>query len=288
MDIADDNTSPSLDSESTLPSPHEEHQLKPTPPAAPRPSIPPDLSGSSVPLALSWSSVAHLAWPSRSSSSPWLVGSPSPPWAPPTPALPLSVAPLELSGLPPPWLIPPLVPPWVAFMGPAAWVPPGSSCSKSSMSLFWLFPLSDPPGFYCFIHGSSFRCLHPGLCSSFSSRGSIIRLNIHLDCQPAILPALYNPRSPSHNLSFFLLLFLLLLLLLSLIFFYYICFMLHLGSGCFFTRRFLGIRRPGNLARQLLHMCGSHPDHGSSSLRLWRCGIPSTLPSWTYEDTSMH
>ncbi|KTF85341.1 hypothetical protein cypCar_00033554 [Cyprinus carpio] len=34
--------------------------------------------------------------------------------------------------------------------------------------------------------------------------------------------------------------------------------------------------------------CGSHPDRGSGSSRLWWRGNPSTHPSWTHEDTSVH
>uniref|UniRef100_A0A8C2HD59 non-specific serine/threonine protein kinase n=1 Tax=Cyprinus carpio TaxID=7962 RepID=A0A8C2HD59_CYPCA len=34
--------------------------------------------------------------------------------------------------------------------------------------------------------------------------------------------------------------------------------------------------------------CGSHPDRGSGSSRLWWRGNPSTHPSWTHEDTSLH
>ncbi|KAL0151228.1 hypothetical protein M9458_053419, partial [Cirrhinus mrigala] len=63
-------------------------------------------------------------------------------------------APLETSALPPPWLLPLSAPPWVVIMA-MAWVPPGSSCSKSLLSpsgspwsflmSHWLLPPSGPP-----------------------------------------------------------------------------------------------------------------------------------------------
>ncbi len=72
------------------------------------------------------------------SPSPLLFGSPSPPRAPAPPPL---VGPLESAATPPPWLLPP---PWATIMA-VAWVPPGSSCSGSLLSLPWLLPLSLPP-----------------------------------------------------------------------------------------------------------------------------------------------
>ncbi|KAL0181207.1 hypothetical protein M9458_023613, partial [Cirrhinus mrigala] len=91
-----------------------------------------------------------------SSASPWLVGSPSLPRTPPPPAFSLSVGLLESATRPPPWLLPPLAPPWPAIMA-VAWVPPGSSCSKSLLSSPWLITPLSPPW-------TLFVVLLPGVC----------------------------------------------------------------------------------------------------------------------------
>ncbi len=49
-----------------------------------------------------------------------------------------------------------------------------------------------------------------------------------------------------------------------------------------------GTGRPGILARRPYHGCGFALDCGSGGSRLWWHGNPSTLPSWTHEDTSLH
>ncbi|KAL0165522.1 hypothetical protein M9458_037366 [Cirrhinus mrigala] len=134
-----------------------------TPLAGPRRSVPPAPLGSSLPPASPQSSVTPAQlwasgsqpllrspepwtppWPSRSSVLAGLDGfpSPSPPRAPPPLAPPLSVGPLESSAPHPPWLLPLLALPWAAIMA-AAWVSPGSSCSRSLLSPPWLLPLSD-------------------------------------------------------------------------------------------------------------------------------------------------
>ncbi|KAL0159362.1 hypothetical protein M9458_043087, partial [Cirrhinus mrigala] len=133
-----------LEDPSSLP-PACESQTPPwllAPSSPPWPISPPALalSGSSFPPAPPWSSVAPaLSWPSGSSVSPWLVGSPSSNRAPPSVALAL-----ESSALPPLWLLPPSASKWVALVA-AAWVPSGSSCSKSLLSSPWLLPPSDLP-----------------------------------------------------------------------------------------------------------------------------------------------
>ncbi len=127
--------------------------------------VPPAPSGSFIPSAPPLSSVAPApprppgstpphrspapsapSRTSRSSPSPLLFGSPSPPWAPPPPAPPPLVGPLESAAIPPPLLLPPSAPPWATVMA-VAWVPPGSSCSGSLLSLPWLLPPSSPPWF---------------------------------------------------------------------------------------------------------------------------------------------
>ncbi len=49
-----------------------------------------------------------------------------------------------------------------------------------------------------------------------------------------------------------------------------------------------GTGRPGILARQPYRGCCFRLDRGSGGSRLWPHGSPSTLPSWTHEDTSVH
>ncbi|KAL0163696.1 hypothetical protein M9458_039449, partial [Cirrhinus mrigala] len=59
---------------------------------------------------------------------------------------------------------------------------------------------------------------------------------------------------------------------------------IHLPSRHFLRR----VNRPGILARSRLG-AASHPDHGSGSSSITFGGArPSTLPSWTHEDTSVH
>ncbi|KAL0199709.1 hypothetical protein M9458_002896, partial [Cirrhinus mrigala] len=113
------------------------------PSSLPWPGSPLAPLGSLIPPAPSWSGVNHpvprdstpLASP-RPSVSLAPSGSaipPAPPWssvAPDPPAPPPSVGPLESSVLPPPWLLPLSAPPWAIIMA-VAWVPSGSSCSKS-------------------------------------------------------------------------------------------------------------------------------------------------------------
>ncbi|KAL0164205.1 hypothetical protein M9458_039958, partial [Cirrhinus mrigala] len=174
--------------------------------------IPPALSGSFTPPAPPWSSgpapprppgstpprqspeTSVPPRPSGSSSSPGSLSSPraSPP---PTP-LP-SVGPLESSALPPPWLLPLSVPLWVIIMA-VAWVPPGSSFSKSLLSPTgpaWsllssplLLPPSGCPGLSCCLPGSS--CF---LLSSSLSR--LHQDSVH--CPPPKPLPKFPPMAPS-------------------------------------------------------------------------------------------
>ncbi|KAI2661543.1 hypothetical protein H4Q32_007170 [Labeo rohita] len=131
-----------------------------TPLASPRPSVTsasPRPPGSTAPHQLPEPSVPPR--PSGSSSSPWVIDCPSPPQTPPPPALP-PVGPLEISALPPPWHLPLSASPWVIIIA-VAWVPPGSSCSKSLLSPSglpwsllsspWYLPPSSPPWTLFFI-----------------------------------------------------------------------------------------------------------------------------------------
>ncbi len=130
--------------------------LAPSPPPLPGyPSAPP---GSLVPPAPPWSGVDPPPAPLGS----FLPS--APPGSSVTPALP-RISDLRLHlGRQSPWLhpgppdprhlpsslalrlglLPPSAPPWATVMA-VAWVPPGSPCSGSLLSLPWLLPPSSPP-----------------------------------------------------------------------------------------------------------------------------------------------